>query len=267
MTQWRIIKCHTWEEFLPAVRMQDGAPVDPIYRGHASVDWALVAPSQRHAFQQVTSLLKHGQDVKFGNNSRYKGQIGAFRRLATGMPGVDLRGLDEVEIEALARHNGLVSNLLDWTTSPFVAAFFAFTTALDLANDGRLLAGTLAKSPIDFPSNSVCVWRLGLFPELFIEKEFELIKTLSPVNFWQKAQGGVFTRLTHDDHVDVRSYLSARGLIDHLTQFILPGREITKALHDMEAMNITYATLFHDLRGAALQANVGYTWKMLGGMS
>jgi len=51
-----------------------------------------------------------------------------------------------------------------------------------------------------------------------------------------------------------------------LAVFLIPGRETAKALFDLEAMNITFATLFPDLRGAAIQANIGPTWRILGGL-
>ncbi len=94
--------------------------------------------------------------------------------------------------------------------------------------------------------------------------EFEVLSSLSAVNYWQKAQLGVFTRLTHNDHVDIASYLAKRKLLGQLMQFVIPGSETNKALSDLESMNITYASLFPDLRGAAMQANVGMTWKFLG---
>ena len=113
----------------------------------------------------------------------------------------------------------------------------------------------------------MCIWRLGITKDLWVDEEFEMLSSLSPVNYWQKAQAGMFTRLTHEDHVDVCSYLGERGLLDLLEKFVIPGNETMKALGDLEAMNIGYATLFPDLRGAALQANVGATWKIFGSLS
>ena len=54
-----------------------------------------------------------------------------------------------------------------------------------------------------------------------------------------------------------------RGELQRLCRFAIPGAETGKALSDLEAMNITYASLFPDLRGAALQANIGMTWRFL----
>ena len=73
----------------------------------------------------------------------------------------------------------------------------------------------------------------------------------------------MFTRLTHQQHLDLTSYLAERGELQRLCRFAIPGAETGKALSDLEAMNITYASLFPDLRGAALQANMGMTWRFL----
>ena len=258
-------ECERWEDFVGATRLTDGTPLDPIYRGHAECTWALVPPSAREQFEQVKLLRGQGQDVRSGGPAP-SGQIHYFERLATGLPNVDLTALDPIDVEALARHHGLCSNLLDWTRSPYAAAFFAFTSALDRANDGRLLAGTLGQSAMFWPTQPVCIWRLGVTKDMKVDDEFEVLSSHSAVNYWQKAQLGVFTRLTHEEHLDIVSYLAERDLLGRLKRFVIPGSETLKALSDLEAMNITYATLFPDLRGAAIQANVGMTWRLTGGV-
>jgi len=71
----------------------------------------------------------------------------------------------------------------------------------------------------------------------------------------QKAQRGVFTRLTHPDHIDVESHLKSRGLSWCLERFEVPYPQ-ADSLADLDSMNINFATLFPDLNGAARQANI-----------
>jgi len=122
------------------------------------------------------------------------------------------------------------------------------------------MAGTLALGPMMPAQGRVCVWRLGISEDLFRVGEFEVHTSLAACNGWQRAQRGVFTRLNHEDHGDIASYLEYRGKSEALTQFTVPASEAFQALYDLEAMNITFATLYPDLRAAALQANVGPTW-------
>ena len=75
----------------------------------------------------------------------------------------------------------------------------------------------------------------------------------------------MFTRLTHDVHVDLEAYLKARGICKkYLECFVISGQEMGRALYDLELMNITLASVFPDLGGAAVQANMGHTLEMLG---
>ena len=126
------------------------------------------------------------------------------------------------------------------------------------------MTGTLDRVPVHMPLKPVCIWRLGVADNFWVKDEFEMYSNLGAINYWQKAQRGLFTRLTHQDHSDIVTYLTERKLDNGLHRFIIPGSETGKALSDLEAMNITFATLFPDLRGAALQANVASVWRFLG---
>lgn len=249
-------QCESWEHFCALLRELNGRPLDPIYRGQADPSWALVPPSAREHLKTYVEMTARGADIRLNAPAR-RGQVKAFERLATGLPGVSLSSLDEIDIEALARHHGLTTDLIDWTISPYVAAFFAFIDALDRANEGRVSSGTLEERAIIYPNGTICIWRLGLHEDLWEPGVFELLNSLAEINYWQKAQSGLFTRLAHEEFLDVVSYLAQRDQIGQLHRFVLPAEDARIALSDLQLMNINSSTLFPDLGGAARHANMG----------
>lgn len=254
--------CDTWDEF--CVQMRKSAPnIFPLYRGQADIGWGLVPPSARGIARMEAELIEQGHIGSYKGPSP-AGELEIFKHLATGLPGVDVTELKEIDIEALGRHHGLATRLLDWTSKPYVAAFFAFSDALNRANDGRISSGTFTQEEMATPTTPVSVWRLTGVAGLSTASEFEHISTLASVNFWQKAQSGSFTKLVDADHYDLVDYLASRGALERLHRFIIPGQEAFRALADLENMNITFATLFPDLRGAALQANLGIALRLSG---
>ena len=106
--------------------------------------------------------------------------------------------------------------------------------------------------------DAVAVWALANWRSLLVPGEFELVAPRSFSNPRQRAQRGVFTRLTHQEYFDLESYLSARGEEGCLTRWEVPAEQAAVAIDDLRMANITPATLFPDLNGAASEANAVY---------
>ncbi len=94
--------------------------------------------------------------------------------------------------------------------------------------------------------------------DLIREGEFEIVASRAFSNPRQRAQRGVFTRLTHRSHFDVANYLAERDCADRLVRWEIPASELDVALNDLRLANITPSTLFPDLGGAASEANSAY---------
>lgn len=154
---------------------------------------------------------------------------------------------------ALARHFGLISPLLDWTRNPFVAAFFSF---IDIA--WSLLGEELSAQPRQERSkhpNAVAIWRLSRKPDPFAQGAFELIEADVGVESRQRAQSGLFTRLSDDRHFDVESYLRDHDRLGNLVRLDIPRKFVGGALQDLHDEGIHYGSLFPDFWGAAMYAN------------
>ncbi|MEM8886131.1 MAG: hypothetical protein AAGD14_18850, partial [Planctomycetota bacterium] len=115
-----------------------------------------------------------------------------------------------------------------------------------------------------FSTAPVEIWALARRSEIQVSGEFEILSPPPYRSARLNAQRGTFTRLTHPVHVDVESYLVSRGVGTSLEKFEISAQAVGQALHDLELMGITFATMFPDIDGIARQANMGSLWKTIG---
>lgn len=255
-----------------------GVMEDPIFRGQlwgcGGVEWELVpkvfrsdmiayAKRGRASFSYVDHLIFYeyfhlldflascdqgGLQVPFDSQS--------FRQLMrfenfTSMYGIDTQGWphpDAYHFLALAQHHGVPTRLLDWSYSPYVAAYFAASQALDVYSKDGLS---------DISRNDVVVWVTDT-KQFWKEKGVQVVRVPGSVSANLTAQRGLFL-LGKDNHPKTRSdmvdSISLNDIFEDsmvdLYKFILPAGFVGDLFDRCLRMGFSAATLFPGFDGAA----------------
>jgi hypothetical protein len=230
MSAVRTISYPSWVEFkrdlflelYPRGRFNRG---QYLFRGAGDADWTLsTAFDRRFADVPLEPRMRLWADL-----------IGEWRQgcLDAGVPATVTD--DERALWALGQHHGLPTRMLDWSMSPYVAAFFAFRSHL-LRGPGRV--------------GQAAVWVLHLDDPVWTAGGVEVVAAPVAANHRLRNQAGRFT-LCRAAVTCLEEYVERLTAGTALTRCLIPTDEAAVALADLDAMGITDHELFPDLTGLA----------------
>ncbi len=237
------VRLSSWKWFHDFIRQQMLIYTNFVWRGHRCEDWALESALDRELRGRSPSAQQRATVEHLEN----------FQYAVRGRRGPNPPRL-EVENDwwALGQHNGLLTPLLDWSSSPFVALYFAFAHDKTPQTDSRVVYA-LSRITVTTRSNELEKTHSGPGRPPVVE----FVRPFSDENARLVNQGGLFTR--SPARVSIENWMVQhiereyrRGALIKIT---IPNTSREECLRALNRMNINHLTLFPDLYGASTFCN------------
>lgn len=223
-------QCESWNDFKSwavGSRQKEGAA---FFRGHGNNQYRLSTTLARVGRTRLERFM--GETMP-----RFRAQAEAIlgRRLDANNPE------ENATVLALAQHHGLPTPLMDWTHSPYIAAFFAFADAVERQDVTQVRIYALSQDWVRFGAPVVNIAYLSPYTNSFQVGPF--------LNPRLQAQQGAFLVT---NVVDVESQLLAAGIRDQRSYLVaadVPIEMAHEALQDLAYMGLTASTMFPGIDG------------------
>jgi hypothetical protein len=197
-----------------------------LFRGQENALWDLMPKIGR-------SKLLNPEPIEFEKNL-----IDEFRRLAHSFE-PNIRGYNTWDILALAQHHGMPTRLLDWTTNPLIALWFAFYKEKIDEEKRAVWLITFDREKVILPTETdpYKIGKTKIFKPNHINKRIA-------------AQNGWFT--SHVYNHETKRYYPVNHQSDYAGKIIknvFPNDKRQRILSQLDLLGINYLTIFPDLEG------------------
>lgn len=236
------ITCRGWPSFVDFLNEYVVDMTDYIWRGQRCSDWPLIPSLDR-------TLLRIG---KSDSNEIHEKLLRRFKLAVRGRLEHAARPQSENEWWALGQHFGLATPLLDWTSSPFIAAYFAFNDLSKPQTQDRVVYG-LSATVVSNKSKS-------LSNSGKADQAIAFVSPMTDDNPRLLHQRGLFTRAPICTDVESWVQVHFQGKATHpwiLIKLLIPDSSRNMVLRSLERMAVSGLELFPDISGASLYCNLG----------
>jgi hypothetical protein len=259
----KIMELSSWEEFEKIIRKQLTHETEEMrtgpnfYRGHTDATWKLETTLERYFGTKVavTTYLQQILDIK-SQLETFTDQKWDMSDMIENLKGLEKDNLENLEtdnpkfhnsvIRAMLpasiiiymqylRHFGYPSPLLDWTYSPYIAAYFAFRDVTSKASAVAIYE-FLAASELWGPNYPIKL----IATHSQKNKRHYLQQSVYTVCF-ENAENEIYFGSHESPQVMGGAFEGHFGEV--FTKYIIPTSERAKALHSLEAYNINAYSL------------------------
>jgi hypothetical protein len=251
------IRFNSWREYKTFV---DTLSENWAFRGQINADWPLRTAIERTDFIN----LRKGIEAEF---------VAEFQRGATNYLHKDELPEHLIEWLALMQHHGAPTRLIDFSRSPFIAAFFAYEQCfvqqdIDVAVwainfnflKNRALEDLESEFSTEIKENKNLI-NERLFEKIFYQNNRNLIFPVEPfrMNRRYSLQQSIFVSTGNSSQCFINQLnFLGKEISKAVIKIELPSVLQKEVLRDLQKMNLNRASLFPDLDGYAASLRLRY---------